>query len=324
MNSDLKKTIKFSILTFFLTTLIYTLIPTNQNIMISILPKYSLIYQNNNSFSADNIIFTKVKGLLSLYRVSSLTGEISIELDNSEDKESSLNQFVKDIKILPLVNEVFYKESKFYVENIIKLLIQDKNITEKDVYFFKNIKPIKKVVINPEDGSALLSTQSFKYSGTIKFSDDEIKVLAKKIEEQYAKLFIQKYKSGFEDLNKLIDEYYVPRELEKIDLALAAYSALRKSKSLDEKLIDEKLAKNKIIENSISIKKEISKLSNSDLNLKIIDYDSIKIFYSKAKITTKIFIPLLILLNILLLIIYIFFFKHGLKYFLLDKKNFLK
>lgn len=311
----LNKAILFFFISLSLSTIIYILMPEKQNIKIPMHSNYSLIYKNNEYINSNNVLYAKIDNLFNEFK-SKIAGSerIVIEYNKLDSANTIYDEQLKKINANNLFKEIFYKENKFYSELTIALLKKDNNLNREDIFFFSNIKNSSNVLINPEDGSAILSVISFNYSAKNNYSNKQIEDLAQKIEMQYSKLYNKKYRENLKEIISLLDNVYVPSELKRLDREIQIYSTYKNSNDVIPQIANATNVKESMLNNINNIKIEILKKINTDeKKINIINYDQIKILYTKAKLKKKFFIIILIIINILITIIYILSFKYNYK-----------
>lgn len=307
----LNKSILFFFISLSLSTIIYILVPEKQNVKIPMLSNYALIYKNNEYINSNNILYAKLENLFGIFKSRFAGSEkIIIEYNKSD------NDHLKKINANHLFKEIFYNENKFYSGLTTEFLKKNSSLNRENIFFFDNIKNSSKVLINPQDGSALLSVISFNYSGKNKYSNKQIEDFAQKLEIQYSKLYHNKYIENLKELILLLDNVYLPSELTRLEREIKIYSTYKNNNDAIVQIVNANKVIGDLLVNTENIKKDMLKIINNDQKkISIIDFDAIEIFYTKAKLNKIIFIIILILFNFLITVIYILSFKYNYKSF---------
>lgn len=215
--------------------LINTLTPTKQKISIPLYPQYKLFYINSSVIQSDNLFINKSNNILKTY---------SFRLYNLDD-------VIERLSIPILIEEIYYKESEFYLTSIVQSLSDE--VDEKERMFFKNAYFRKSIIINPEDGKARQSTGTVEYIGKNSFNEAEIYELTKKIETRLSQLFFENYLKGLNNFLNLLNEIIIPENLLEFD---------QRIELLENKLDDlsvanpVQIANSEILENALSVKED--------------------------------------------------------------------
>ena len=316
MNFLIKKTIFFFTFSIFASLVIYNVIPLKQNVHISVLSKPELLFLNKElvNLGLENRI--KIKYFESYYNKEN-ANPIEKNILNRLSSKSDEDQNVEDLnasEISQLIEIFFYKNIIIYGDIILNRIKNEKNITEREKKFFENITVTKRLKINPEDGSARTSIISFIYSNKEIYSEKEILLLSKKIEDSLSNFYFELYNQLLSNKFSEVEKYIFLVNDRSYEQDIKSLIATQASNQINlNKLIN---GKKNLNEDFLSLKETYNSSLNKSYFIKSINYKTIQNYYSKSFLKMKYFYPLLIFFNLLFYGIFIIFFRNGWNFFI--------